>query len=101
MLRVYWYKFTEVSEELASSFVRVQAVREEDAELGGKEILRHVVTMHGYTQHHIAEDFILNQRHCGNIKYRDLCKYGTALNIGNVQSVSSAAHCTVFHLYCF
>jgi len=100
MLRVDWYKVTEFSEEPAASFVRVQKAREEDLELGGKEILRHVVTLHGSTQRHIAEGFILNQRRCENLKYCILCKYGTALNIGNVQSLSSAAHCTVFHLYC-
>jgi hypothetical protein len=84
MLRVDWYKVTEVLEEPTASFVRVQAVREEDSELGGNEILRHVVTMHGSTQHHTAEGFILNQRHCENLKYRSLCKYDTALNIENV-----------------
>jgi hypothetical protein len=99
-LRVDWYKVTEVSEEPAASFVRVQAVREEDPELGGNDILPHVVTVHGSTQRHIAEGFILNQRHCDNFKYRSVYKYGTALNIGNVQNVSSAAHCTAFHLYC-
>jgi len=100
MLLVGWHKVTEFSVEPAASFVRAQKVREEDRELGGKEILRHVVTMHGSTKRHIEESFILNQRHCENLKYRSLCKYGTTLNIGNVQSVSSAPHCTVFHLYC-
>jgi hypothetical protein len=49
MLHVYWYKVAKVSEEPTASFVRVQAVREEDPEFGGKRILRHVVTMHGST----------------------------------------------------
>lgn len=100
MLRVDWYKVTDASEEPTASFVRVQAVREEDPELGGNEIRRHVAIMHGSTQRHIAEGFILNQRHCENLKYRSLCKYRTALNMENVQSVFCAAHCTVFHLYC-
>jgi hypothetical protein len=98
-----WYKVTEVSDEPTASFVRVQAVRKKDPKLGN-EILRHVVTMHGSTQRHIAEGFILNQRHCESLKYHILCKYGTALNIGNVQSVSSCCtlHCisSVFCLKC-
>jgi len=95
MLRVDWYKITEFSEEPAASFVGVQKVREEDRELVRKEILRHVVTTHGSTQRHIVESFILNQRHCENPKYLSLCKYGNALIIGNVQSVSlcSTLHC--------
>lgn len=66
------YKVTEVSEERAVSFVRVQKVQEEDAELGGVAIRRNV-TMNSSTQHHITEGFILNQCHCKNLKYRSLC----------------------------
>jgi len=72
MLLVDWFKVTEFSEEPAESFVRAQKVREEDHELGGTEILRHVATMHGSAQRHIVESFILNQRHCENPKYRSL-----------------------------